>query len=122
MACLQTLPEVGGYTSIYKKGTKESAWQRDVTRYYGADITRALQGRADDQYDYYARCKRAAILWAWINGEPIETIEKSINENEEFEYFRIYLYYLKIVRLRREDNILQRKNRQFVVPGTQPCH
>ncbi|OEU66440.1 MAG: DEAD/DEAH box helicase [Desulfovibrio sp. S3730MH75] len=76
MACLQTVPEVGGYTSIFKKGRKESAWQRDVTGYYGVDITQALQGGADDQYDYYARCKRAAILWAWINGEPIEAIEK----------------------------------------------
>lgn len=76
IACLQTVPEVGGYTSIFKKGRKESAWQRDVTSYYGVDITQALQIGAYDQYDYYARCKRAAILWNWIKGEPIEGIER----------------------------------------------
>ena len=76
MACLQIIPEVGGYTSIFKKGRKESAWQRDVSQYYGADITQSLQNAADDQYDYYARCKRAAMLWNWINGEPIEAIER----------------------------------------------
>ena len=76
MAIIQILPEVGGYTSIFKKGTKESAWQRDVTLHYGRPIAEALQRGAKDQYDYYGRCKRAAILRAWIDGEPMEAIEE----------------------------------------------
>lgn len=76
MACIQVLSEVGGYTSIFKKGTKESAWQRDVTLHYGRAIAEILQRGAKDTYDYYARCKRAAILQAWIAGEPMETIEE----------------------------------------------
>lgn len=76
MAYLQAIPEVGGYTSIYKKGTRESAWQRDVTLHYGSDVTTRLQRGAKDLSDYYARCKRAAILKAWINGEPVEVIER----------------------------------------------
>lgn len=76
MACIQVLPEVGGYTSIFKKGTKESAWQRDVTLHYGRAIAEILQRGAKDTYDYYARCKRAAILQAWIDGKPMEAIEE----------------------------------------------
>lgn len=76
MAYLQTIPEVGGYTSIYKQGARESAWQRDVTFHYGSEVTARLQRGAKDQFDYYARCKRAAILKAWINGEPVEAIER----------------------------------------------
>ncbi|BBL79469.1 peptidase C14 [Rubrobacter xylanophilus] len=76
MAYIQALPEVGGYTSIFKKGTKESVWQRDVTLYYGPEVTAGLQRGAKDLHDFYARCKRAAILRAWIEGEPIESIER----------------------------------------------
>jgi helicase len=79
MAMIQATEEVGGYISIFKKGNKESAWQRDVTINYGADITQHLQWGAKDNFDYYARCKRAAILHAWISGSPIEKIEKQFS-------------------------------------------
>jgi helicase len=76
MAAIQILPEVGGYTPVFKKGTKESAWQRDVALQYGRPIAEALQRGAKDAYDYYGRCKRAAILRSWIDGEPMEAIEE----------------------------------------------
>ncbi|NEO71792.1 MAG: DEAD/DEAH box helicase [Moorea sp. SIO3H5] len=76
MAYLQAIPEVGGYTSIFKKGKKESAWQREVKSHYGSEVTSRLQHGAKDIFKYYARCKRAAILKTWINGEPIEAIEQ----------------------------------------------
>lgn len=76
MAAIQVLPEVGGYTSIFKKGTKESAWQRDVALHYGHPIAVALQRGAKDAFDYYGRCKRAAILRSWIDGKPMEAIEE----------------------------------------------
>ncbi|MGH3147543.1 MAG: hypothetical protein ACRDTR_17240 [Rubrobacter sp.] len=76
MATIQILPEVAGYTSVFKKGTRESAWQRDVTVHYGHPIAAALQRGAKDQYDYYGRCKRAAILREWIDGVPMEAIEE----------------------------------------------
>lgn len=75
MASIQVLPEVGGYTPIFKKGIKESAWQRDVALHYGHPVAAALQRGAKDKYDYYGRCKRAAILRSWIDGEPMEAIE-----------------------------------------------
>lgn len=76
MAAIQILPEVGGYTPVFKKGTKESAWQRDMALHYGRPIAAALQRGAKDAYDYYGRCKRAAILRSWIDGEPMEAIEE----------------------------------------------
>ncbi len=76
MAAIQILPEVGGYTPVFKKGTKESAWQRDVALHYGHQIAEAFQRGAKDAYDYYGRCKRAAILRSWIDGEPMEVIEE----------------------------------------------
>lgn len=76
MACIQVLPEVGGYTSVHKTAAKESAWQREVTSYYGVEITGVLQRYARDPLEHRARCKRAAILRAWIDGEPMEAIEE----------------------------------------------
>ena len=76
MAAVQILPEVGGYTPVFKKGTKESAWQREVALHYGSPVAATLQRGAKDVYDYYGRCKRAAILRSWIEGEPMEAIEE----------------------------------------------
>src|SRR5690606_21200964 len=79
MAYLQFLPaSVIGYTPLFKRGrsSKEPAWQRDVSTYYGSDVTQSLQRGAYDQYEYWGRCKRAAILWEWIQGYPIRQIEE----------------------------------------------
>ena len=40
-------------------------------------MARHLQQRGADNFDYWARCKRAAVLWDWMNGIPVEEIEKS---------------------------------------------
>ncbi|OPZ83121.1 MAG: ski2-like helicase [bacterium ADurb.Bin429] len=79
MAAIQVLPEVGGYTPLFKKGTKESAWQSHVIHAYGREIALLLQYRAEDTFDYNGRCKRAAILWQWINGIPIDEIERTFS-------------------------------------------
>lgn len=76
MACIQVVPEVGGYTSVHKSAAKESLWQREVSLHYGAEVARVLQRGAKDVPDYHARCKRAAILRAWIDGEPMSSIEE----------------------------------------------
>jgi helicase len=77
VALMQVLPESdGGWTPLFKKGQKESARAREAADRYGDDVARALQRFADDDWDWYARCKRASILADWINGEPIEAIEQ----------------------------------------------
>lgn len=79
VAYLQALPEVGGYTSIYKRNLKESCWVRDMSQNYGHDVATKLQHNAEHNFDYYARCKRAAIIWDWINGQSIEFIEQKFS-------------------------------------------
>ncbi|MGO9629905.1 MAG: hypothetical protein ACLPXW_13035 [Xanthobacteraceae bacterium] len=82
VAVLQALPESdGGYTPMMKKGRSESVRPGEASSRYGADTTRLLQRHVDDEFDYLARCKRAAILFDWIHGESIDTIEKRFSAN-----------------------------------------
>jgi replicative superfamily II helicase len=82
MALVQALPESdNNYTPMFKRGTKESVRPNETARRFGAPIVTALQRFADDQFAYYARCKRASILWDWINGIPVETIEETYTAN-----------------------------------------
>ncbi|MBI5203687.1 MAG: caspase family protein [Nitrospirae bacterium] len=78
MALIQALPELDNniYTPVMKRGQKESIRQKEAAQRYGPDIIRFLQRNAQNEFSYYARCKRAAILWDWINGVSIETIEQ----------------------------------------------
>lgn len=78
---IQILPEVSRYTPLMKRGNKESQWIREVSSYYGRKITSEMQSNAQDNWEYYARCKRAAILYQWINGTPMETIESTFSAN-----------------------------------------
>ncbi len=82
MALVQALPESdNSYTPMFKKGTKESARPREAASRFGTSIVSALQRFADDQFAYYARCKRASILSDWINGVPVERIEEAYTAN-----------------------------------------
>jgi replicative superfamily II helicase len=77
MAIIQILPESdGGYTRMMKRGSGEAIRQREAVDRFGQETIRLLQGKARDIHDYYARCKRAAILWDWIHGVSIEEIEQ----------------------------------------------
>jgi hypothetical protein len=77
MGLLQMLREAdGGYTPVMKKGRKEAQWCAETARRYGQDVARALQRYAEDEFDYYGRCKRAALLFDWIEGTPLETLER----------------------------------------------
>ena len=76
MALVQGLPESDStYTPMMKKGTKESIRPQEAASRFGAQIVSALQRMVDDQIAYWARCKRASILWDWITGTPVEEIE-----------------------------------------------
>lgn len=78
MALIQMLPDLDQvYTPVMKRGTKESVRQREAVERCGTEIVRTLQRfPKDSAFSYYARCKRVAVLWDWINGVPIETIEQ----------------------------------------------
>jgi replicative superfamily II helicase len=77
MGLLQMLREAdGGYTPVMKKGRKEAQWAGETARRYGQDVARALQRYAEDEFDYFGRCKRAALLFDWIDGTSLETLEQ----------------------------------------------
>lgn len=56
--------------------------------HYGHDVAAALQKGVASMMDYYARCKRVAVLRAWTRGDPIEEIERSFTVNPFFSLLR----------------------------------
>lgn len=82
LALIHALPEFDeAYTPMFRRGQREAEWQRHVSQRFGADVTRALQFGAPDAMAYYARCKRVAVLLAWIDGVPITEIERAFTVN-----------------------------------------
>jgi helicase len=85
MALVQGLAETDRiYTPMVKRGRSEAGWPSLVYPIYGQDIVGCLQRNVNDQMTYFARCKRAAILWDWINGQSIEAIENKYSKNLYF--------------------------------------
>lgn len=77
MGITQALTELDDcYISVMKKGTRESVRVSEATSRYGSEVIRILQQHVNDFFQYYARCKKAAILYDWISGEPINDIER----------------------------------------------
>lgn len=81
MALIQGLPECDDIYTPVVKGNSEAGWIYEATRLFGNEVISLLQNRAIDMRAYYARCKRTVILWAWINGVPLEIIEKQYSKN-----------------------------------------
>ena len=82
VALVQVLPESdNGYTPMMRRGRTEAVRPQEVAARYGPDTVRLLQKYARDELDYYARCKRAALLWDWVHGIPVEEIEGRYTPN-----------------------------------------
>ena len=76
LALIHALPEFDeAYTPMFRRGQREMVWQTHVAQHYGRDVAGALQWGAPDNMAYHARCKRVAVLRAWIDGMPIAEIE-----------------------------------------------
>jgi helicase len=79
---IQVLPESdGGYTPMFKRGKAEFIRPQQMAERYGASLVQLLQRYASDNFEYLARCKRASILWDWINGRSVGEIEKEFTVN-----------------------------------------
>jgi replicative superfamily II helicase len=78
LALVQVLDELdtGIYTPIVKKTRAEQVRVSEATERYGHHVTSVLQRYCREQYEYWARCKRAALLFDWIEGIPVEEIER----------------------------------------------
>jgi helicase len=82
LALIQVLAEMDGvYTPVMKKGRSESVRVSQVGQRYGLAISRALQRYCRDEIEVWCRCKRAAILWDWIEGTPIDVLESRYTTN-----------------------------------------
>jgi helicase len=77
LAMVQVLDEMDAvYTPIMKKGQSESIRVNDVAQRYGQQVTPTLQRYCRDQFEFWARCKRAALLYDWVEGTPVDVLEK----------------------------------------------
>jgi replicative superfamily II helicase len=77
IAIVQSLEEAdAAYTPMFKKGQKESVRAQEAGLRFGDPIVTLLQRNAGDILKYWARCKRASILWDWIHGEGTDVIEQ----------------------------------------------
>jgi len=81
MGLMQGLPaEEMGYTPLMK-GTKESVRVNQAQQRFAPEVIRALQRYAQDQMEFYGRCKRASILRDWISGRRLDEIEADFTTN-----------------------------------------
>ena len=78
LALIQALDELdtGIYTPIVKKNRAEQVRVSEAAERYGHHVTSVLQRYCQAQYEYWARCKRAALLFDWIAGVAVEDIER----------------------------------------------
>jgi helicase len=78
VAFVQVVPEAdGGFTPLLPNGTKEATRiQQAIQRSSGA-IVASMQRFVDSVLDYWARCKRLAILMDWTRGVDVEEIERT---------------------------------------------
>lgn len=76
LAIVQVLEEMDGvYTPVMKKGRSESVRASDVAQRYGYAMSQTLQRYCHDEVTFWCRCKRAALLWDWIEGVSAEALE-----------------------------------------------
>jgi replicative superfamily II helicase len=81
LAMVQVLDEMDGvYTPVTKRGQSESVRPGEVAQRYGQQMAQTLQHYCRDQIQLWARCKRAALLHDWIEGTPVEVLEKRFSK------------------------------------------
>jgi helicase len=77
VAMVQVLDELDAiYTPVMKKGQSESVRAGEVAQRYGRHMAQMLQQYCHNQIEFWARCKRASLLHDWIEGIPVDLLEK----------------------------------------------
>jgi len=77
LAMVQVLDEMDAiYTPVMKRGRSESVRANDVAQRYGHPMMQALQRYCRDDFEFWGRCKRASLLYDWIEGTPVDVLEK----------------------------------------------
>ncbi|PXW28350.1 DEAD/DEAH box helicase [Paraburkholderia caballeronis] len=82
LAHVQVLQEMSDvYTPLMTRGRAESARINDVIVRFGPAMSRLLQRYGADEHTFWRRCKRAAILFDWVEGVPVDSLERSYTAN-----------------------------------------
>lgn len=77
LGTIQVLAEKDGiYTPVMKRGRSESARAGDVAQRFGHAMAQGLQRYCRDEFEFWARCKRASILFDWVEGTSIDELER----------------------------------------------
>lgn len=82
MAAVQVIPELDRiYMPMNKRGASETGWPNVLASRFGMNVAGALRISASDMFNYSSRSKKALVLDDWINGIPVDTIERSYSTN-----------------------------------------
>jgi helicase len=77
LALIQVLDEMDAvYTPVMKKGQAESVRAADAAQRFSQPMMQAMQRYCRDQFEFWGRCKRAALLYDWIEGTAVDALEK----------------------------------------------
>lgn len=82
LAIIQVLNEMDAvYTPVMRRGRSESQRTSQAAQRYGSDIAHVLQRYCSGEIEFWRRCKRAAIIGDWVDGEAVEAIERRYTTN-----------------------------------------
>lgn len=82
LAIIQVLEELDAvYTPVMKRGRSESLRASEAAQRYGQSILPILQRYCRNEIEFWCRCKRAALLYDWIEGTPVDILENRYSTN-----------------------------------------
>jgi helicase len=82
LGIVQVLAEMDAiYTPVMKRGRSEGIRASQVEQRYGSEMVHFLQRYCDGEFEFWARCKRASILYDWLDGVPVDEIERRYSTN-----------------------------------------
>ena len=82
LGIIQVLAEMDGiYTPVMKRGRSESVRASQVAQRFGNAMAQGLQRYCRDEFEFLARCKRASILFDWIEGTSVDELERRYSTN-----------------------------------------
>ncbi|MBK3333443.1 DEAD/DEAH box helicase [Burkholderia pseudomallei] len=82
LGLVQVLDEMSSvYTPIMRRGRSEAVRINDAIQRYGHPLLHHLQRYGADEQEVWRRCKRASILHDWIEGVPVDVIERHYTTN-----------------------------------------
>ena len=77
LCIVQVLSEMDAiYTPVMKRGLSESVRSSEAAQRFGQSVLQGLQRYCRDDFEFWARCKRASLLRDWIDGTPVDELEE----------------------------------------------